>query len=285
MAAATRRALSAASRVGGAARGFSAAAPASRPTEKLVIFDTTLRDGEQSPGATLTEPEKVEIAKQLSRLGVDVCEAGFPIASQGDFEAVSTVAKTAGHMVDGRPHGRPMRIAGLARAAKKDLERCYEAVRHAPLHRIHTFLASSDIHLEHKLGISRAKCIEISCVAGHGGPGRRKGGGRAEGWVGVGCAARQTSAARRGRGPSLAAAAGQTREAQGSGKGVADSRHVPIPWPLFTPPGQSSLPPFPSAARPWSPSQSRWSRTSSSPQRTLAGPAMPASPHFSVSES
>lgn len=164
LAPATRRAWSAASRcrVGGAAARAFSAAPASRPTEKLVIFDTTLRDGEQSPGATLTESEKVEIAKQLSRLGVDVCEAGFPIASQGDFEAVSTVAKTAGHMVDGRPHGRPMRIAGLARAAKKDLERCYEAVRHAPLHRIHTFLASSDIHLEHKLGISRAKCIEIS---------------------------------------------------------------------------------------------------------------------------
>jgi len=131
-------------------------------TDKLVIFDTTLRDGEQSPGATLTESEKVEIAKQLSRLGVDVCEAGFPIASEGDFAAVTQVAKTSGQLTDGRRSGQPMRIAGLARANKKDLERCYEAVRHAPLHRIHTFLASSDIHLEHKLGISRAKCVEIS---------------------------------------------------------------------------------------------------------------------------
>jgi len=160
----SRRAIVAAASRGrgfGGARAFSAAV-AERKTDKLVIFDTTLRDGEQSPGATLTEAEKVEIAKQLSRLGVDVCEAGFPIASQGDFEAVSNVAKTAGHMVEGRHNGTPMKIAGLARASKKDIERCYEAVRHAPLHRIHTFLASSDIHLEHKLGISRAKCVEIS---------------------------------------------------------------------------------------------------------------------------
>ena len=131
-------------------------------SEKLVIFDTTLRDGEQSPGATLTEREKVDIARQLSRLGVDVCEAGFPIASQGDFESVTMVAKTAGQLTEGRPNGVPMRIAGLARSNKKDLERAFDAVRHAPLHRIHTFLASSDIHLEHKLGISRAKCVEIS---------------------------------------------------------------------------------------------------------------------------
>ena len=143
-----------------AARSFSTGSTPA--TEKLTIFDTTLRDGEQSPGATLTESEKVDIAQQLSRLGVDVCEAGFPIASQGDFDAVSQVAKTAGHMTEGREGGAPMRIAGLARATKKDLERCYNAVRHAPLHRIHTFLASSDIHLEHKLGISRDRCLELS---------------------------------------------------------------------------------------------------------------------------
>lgn len=143
-------------------RGYSSAAPAQQGLEKLVIFDTTLRDGEQSPGATLTESEKVDIAKQLSRLGVDVCEAGFPIASQGDFDAVSQVAKTAGQITENRPSGVPMRIAGLARANEKDIECCYNAVKHAPLHRIHTFLASSDIHLEHKLGISRAKCLEIA---------------------------------------------------------------------------------------------------------------------------
>jgi len=104
----------------------------------------------------------VEIGKQLARLGVDICEAGFPIASQGDFEAVTRVAQTAGTMTEGRTSGQTMRIAGLARANEKDIERCYEAVKHAPLHRIHTFLASSDIHLEHKLNISRNQCLETS---------------------------------------------------------------------------------------------------------------------------
>ena len=99
----------------------------------------------------------MDIGIQLSRLGVDICEAGFPIASQGDFDAVSEVAKTAGQATEGRHGGVPMRIAGLSRANKKDIERCYDAVRHAQLSRIHTFLASSDIHLEHKLGISRAE--------------------------------------------------------------------------------------------------------------------------------
>eukprot|EP00965_Chrysotila_dentata_P104751 3459772-Pleurochrysis_carterae.AAC.1 len=84
----------------------------------------------------------------------------FYVRSPRDLRVA--VAKTAGHMTEGRHNGVPMRIAGLARAHKKDLERCYNAVKHAPLHRIHTFLASSDIHLEHKLGISRQKCIEIS---------------------------------------------------------------------------------------------------------------------------
>ena len=139
-------------------RPFSSAA-AQPELEKLIIFDTTLRDGEQSPGATLTGDEKVDIGKQLARLGVDVCEAGFPIASQGDFEAVTRVAQTAGQIVEGRPSGLPMRIAGLARANEKDLTRCAEAVSHAPLHRIHTFLASSDIHLEHKLNMSRQECL------------------------------------------------------------------------------------------------------------------------------
>ena len=116
----------------GARRSFSAA-PA---TDKLWIFDTTMRDGEQSPGATLTADEKVDIGKQLARLGVDICEAGFPIASQGDFEAVRRVAQTAGHVTEGRPNGTPMRIAGLARANQKDIARAHEAVHHAPLHRV-----------------------------------------------------------------------------------------------------------------------------------------------------
>lgn len=128
-------------------------------TEKLIIFDTTLRDGEQSPGVSLSVEEKVEIAKQLSRLGVDVCEAGFPVASEADFEAVQRIAREIGPLTEGRKSGKPMVICGLARSTQKDIQAAYEAVRYAPLHRIHTFLATSDIHLEHKLKISRDECV------------------------------------------------------------------------------------------------------------------------------
>ncbi|MCB0213005.1 MAG: 2-isopropylmalate synthase, partial [Anaerolineae bacterium] len=130
------------------------------PKEKLVVFDTTLRDGEQSPGATLNIQEKLEIARQLSRLGVDVCEAGFPIASPGDFEAVRRIATEIGPLTEGRKSGQPMTIAGLARANKTDINRAYEAVKVAPRHRIHTFLATSDIHLQHKLKIDREECVD-----------------------------------------------------------------------------------------------------------------------------
>ena len=135
--------------------------------DKVVFFDTTLRDGEQSPGATLNVEEKLEIAKQLSRLGVDICEAGFPIASPGDFDAVRRIAEEVGPLTEGRKSGQPMVIAGLARAHKKDIARAYEAVKVAPRHRIHTFLATSDIHLEHKLKIDREECIDqvIECVS------------------------------------------------------------------------------------------------------------------------
>jgi 2-isopropylmalate synthase len=128
--------------------------------DQVVIFDTTLRDGEQSPGATLNVEEKIEIAKQLSRLGVDICEAGFPIASLGDFEAVRRIAEEVGPLIDGRKSGQPMTIAGLSRANKADIQRAYDAVKAAPRHRIHTFLATSDIHLEHKLKMDREECIE-----------------------------------------------------------------------------------------------------------------------------
>jgi 2-isopropylmalate synthase len=127
--------------------------------EKLIVFDTTLRDGEQSPGVTLTSNEKVEIARQLSRLGVDVCEAGFPIASQGDFDSVERIAKEVGPLMLGRKSGKPMRICALARCVEADIKRAFEAIKHAPLHRIHIFLATSDIHLKHKLKISREECI------------------------------------------------------------------------------------------------------------------------------
>ena len=126
----------------------------------VLFFDTTLRDGEQSPGATLNVEEKLEIARQLSRLGVDICEAGFPIASQGDFDAVRRIAEEVGPLTEGRKSGQPMVITGLARANQADIQRAYDAVKVAPRHRIHTFLATSDIHLQHKLKIDREECVD-----------------------------------------------------------------------------------------------------------------------------
>ena len=133
--------------------------------QKLVIFDTTLRDGEQSPGCTLNTQEKLAIARQLSKLGVDVCEAGFPIASDGDFDAVSRIAEEIGPLTEDRLDGTTMTICGLSRATEKDIKRCYDAVEAAPRHRIHTFLATSDIHLKHKLNIDRAECVKRAVAA------------------------------------------------------------------------------------------------------------------------
>jgi 2-isopropylmalate synthase len=109
--------------------------------DQVRIFDTTLRDGEQSPGISLDVAEKLEIAEQLARLGVDVIEAGFPIASDGDFEAVEAIAKSVKGPV----------IAGLSRTPFKDVDRAWEAVRHAERKRIHVFIATSKIHMEKKL--------------------------------------------------------------------------------------------------------------------------------------
>ena len=118
------------------------------------IFDTTLRDGEQAPGATMTTAEKLEIARALARLGVDVIEAGFPAASPDDLEAVRTIAREVGCAPpDGRT--QPPIIAGLARATRNDIDRAWEAVKGARRPRIHTFLATSDLHLEHKLRMTR----------------------------------------------------------------------------------------------------------------------------------
>jgi 2-isopropylmalate synthase len=116
---------------------------------RVIIFDTTLRDGEQSPGISLNSAEKLEIANQLARLGVDVIEAGFPIASPGDFEAVRAIAREV--------HG-PV-IAGLARAHAADIERAAEAVRDAERPRIHTFISTSDIHIVHQLQSTRADVL------------------------------------------------------------------------------------------------------------------------------
>ena len=119
------------------------------------IFDTTLRDGEQAPGATMTSREKLEVARALARLGVDVIEAGFPAASPDDLEAVSTIAREVGRTP---PEGQaqPPIIAGLARATKLDIDRAWQGVKGALRPRIHTFLATSDLHLEHKLRMTRA---------------------------------------------------------------------------------------------------------------------------------
>ena len=107
--------------------------------DHLVIFDTTLRDGEQSPGATMTKAEKLRIARILEKLRVDVIEAGFAIASQGDFEAVKSIAESI----------KESTVCSLARALDKDIDRAAEAIRPAERGRIHTFIASSPIHMQY----------------------------------------------------------------------------------------------------------------------------------------
>jgi 2-isopropylmalate synthase len=117
--------------------------------ERVIIFDTTLRDGEQSPGISLDAGEKLEIAEQLSRLGVDYIEAGFPVASQGDFEAVQAIARAV---------RRPV-IAGLSRTQLADVDRCWDALRDAERARIHVFISTSPQHMEHMLKMNEAQVI------------------------------------------------------------------------------------------------------------------------------
>jgi 2-isopropylmalate synthase len=124
---------------------------------RITIFDTTLRDGEQSPGCSMNVQEKLRLAQQLDRLGVDVIEAGFPIASDGDFEAVQSIAASL---------RRPI-IAALARACTGDVDRAWQALQSAAHPRIHVFLATSDIHLKYKLRITREKCLEQAREAVH----------------------------------------------------------------------------------------------------------------------
>jgi len=119
-------------------------------SEKVIIFDTTLRDGEQSPGASMNVEEKIRVAKQLERLNVDVIEAGFPISSEGEFEAVKAIALEV----------KGPEICALARANRQDIDRAWEAVKHAEKPRIHTFIATSDIHLRHKLKMSREEVLD-----------------------------------------------------------------------------------------------------------------------------
>lgn len=126
----------------------------STPPEQVIFFDTTLRDGEQSPGCTMHHDEKVRFAHQLALLNVDVIEAGFPIASDGDFASVTSIAREVGR------DGSSPRIAGLARCRREDIESVARAVLPAVKNRIHVFIASSDLHLEVKLRISRQQALD-----------------------------------------------------------------------------------------------------------------------------
>src|SRR5258705_13710590 len=118
-------------------------------TNQVLIFDTTLRDGEQSPGAAMNLDEKLKIAEMLEELGVDIIEAGFPISSNGDFEAVLEISKLAKRAV----------ICGLARAGFKDIDRAAEAIKPAKRGRIHTFISTSPVHMKHKLQMEPEKVL------------------------------------------------------------------------------------------------------------------------------
>src|ERR687884_14742 len=120
--------------------------------ERIKIFDTTLRDGEQSPGCSMNLSEKIRLARKLQALGVDIIEAGFPIASEGDFAAVKAVAAEC----------REVTVAALCRTTEQDIVRAWEAVGGAARPRLHTFVATSDIHLEHKLKKSRAEVLRMT---------------------------------------------------------------------------------------------------------------------------
>ncbi len=122
---------------------------------RVIIFDTTLRDGEQSPGIALDADDKVAIANQLARLGADVIEAGFPIASDGDFLAVQRVAREVKGPV----------IAALARAIPEDIDRAWESIKDAERPRIHVFLATSAIHMEHKLRMTEDDVLQAAATA------------------------------------------------------------------------------------------------------------------------
>ena len=124
-------------------------------SEKVHIFDTTLRDGEQSPGCSMNLEEKVRVARQLQRLNVDVLEAGFPISSEGDFKAIQAICSEV----------RQPTIAALARAHRPDIERAWDAIKDAHKKRIHTFIATSDIHLKYKLNKTRAQVLEATIQA------------------------------------------------------------------------------------------------------------------------
>jgi 2-isopropylmalate synthase len=130
------------------------------PSDYVRIFDTTLRDGEQSAGAALSPEQKLDIARGLSRLGVDIIEAGFPASSPADREVVARIAAEVGNeRADGRPSGEPPWICGLARCNKQDIDTAWSSLKAARHPFIHTFLATSDIHMQHKLRMSRTEVV------------------------------------------------------------------------------------------------------------------------------
>ena len=117
---------------------------------RIIIFDTTMRDGEQSPGATISLEEKIQIARCFDELGIDVIEAGFPIASPGDFEAVTEISKVLKNL-----------YAGLSRATKKDIDACKDSLKHAKRFRIHAQLSTSPLHMKHKLNKSPEEVLGL----------------------------------------------------------------------------------------------------------------------------
>jgi len=123
--------------------------------DRIFLFDTTLRDGEQSPGNTMNTPEKLRVARQLEALGVDIIEAGFPIASDGDFDAVRQIAESI----------KNSEVAGLARANEEDIDRAWEAIKVAKMPRIHTFISTSDIHLKHQFRKNKDEILKIAVKA------------------------------------------------------------------------------------------------------------------------
>jgi 2-isopropylmalate synthase len=149
------KSISDSSKLASSDASFGTSSNASCDLDKVLIFDTTLRDGEQSPGATMNADEKLAVARQLARLNVDIIEAGFPFASPGDFDAVQRIAAEVG-----TPNGPT--ICGLARATKGDIEAAAKAIAPAAKGRIHTFIATSDIHLKYKLKKSRADVLAIA---------------------------------------------------------------------------------------------------------------------------
>ena len=118
--------------------------------EKVYIFDTTMRDGEQSPGASMSVEEKIQISRVFDEMGVDIIEAGFPISSPGDYEAVTAISKIVKNSVP----------CGLSRALKKDIDACHESLQYAKRFRIHTFISTSPVHMKHKLDMSKDQVLE-----------------------------------------------------------------------------------------------------------------------------